>query len=434
MSVRTFAAYLGVNERTITKWEAGGGAAHPRPELQAALDTALERAKEDAVARFNRALRPPSPPATVSQRPEGELAATAGDCAATSPAGPAAVELLGVERPAVDRRSVLLGAAGVALGLSDAETLRRGFADALDHAAMSAASLDDWEHTVYQYGLAHRYRPAAALLADLTADMAELYRLLEHRRAILVPIRLSRVMAQMAGLMSATLLRLDQHIAARNWARTAKTVASEVGDSKLHAWVLGQEAYSHYYNGNPVEALYAATHAQHVADGAPCSGVALTAALEARVHALFGRADEARAALDRTERALSGMDAKARTRSTFDYDEAKFQFHTGNAHTRLGETSTALAAQDRALALYPENDYFDRALIMLDRADCLVQDNEIPAAAECAAQALRDVGTERRVPVIDNRARQVLNRVPSTATALPAVRELRDIMHSPTQP
>jgi len=55
LSVRGFAAYLGVNERTVTKWEAGGAAVHPRPELQAALDTALQRASGEAVARFESA-------------------------------------------------------------------------------------------------------------------------------------------------------------------------------------------------------------------------------------------------------------------------------------------------------------------------------------------------------------------------------------------
>src|SRR5215470_6820918 len=57
LSVRGFAAYLGVNERTVTKWEAGGISVRPRPELQAALDTALEQASGEAVARFETTIR-----------------------------------------------------------------------------------------------------------------------------------------------------------------------------------------------------------------------------------------------------------------------------------------------------------------------------------------------------------------------------------------
>ena len=52
MSVRDFAAYLGVSDRAVSKWEAGGENTVPRPDSQAMLDTALERASAEAHARF----------------------------------------------------------------------------------------------------------------------------------------------------------------------------------------------------------------------------------------------------------------------------------------------------------------------------------------------------------------------------------------------
>ena len=42
MSIRDFAARLGVSERAVSKWEAGGAAMTPRPDSQALLDTTLE--------------------------------------------------------------------------------------------------------------------------------------------------------------------------------------------------------------------------------------------------------------------------------------------------------------------------------------------------------------------------------------------------------
>src|SRR5262249_36064655 len=87
------------------------------------------------------------------------------------------------------------GTAAEAVALHEAEALRRDLAQDVDHAGMSEATVDDWEHTVNRYGQAQRYRPAAALLADLTADFVELRRQLERRRAVLVPNRLTRVMA-----------------------------------------------------------------------------------------------------------------------------------------------------------------------------------------------------------------------------------------------
>lgn len=56
MSVRAFAAYLGVSDRTVSKWEAGGQQLTPLPDSQALLDTALERADAAVQERFRDAL------------------------------------------------------------------------------------------------------------------------------------------------------------------------------------------------------------------------------------------------------------------------------------------------------------------------------------------------------------------------------------------
>jgi formylglycine-generating enzyme required for sulfatase activity len=52
MSLREFAAHLGVSERMISKWEAGRENITPRPVNQAALDTCLARSDPDTRARF----------------------------------------------------------------------------------------------------------------------------------------------------------------------------------------------------------------------------------------------------------------------------------------------------------------------------------------------------------------------------------------------
>lgn len=53
MSVRAFAEDLGVGVRTVSKWEKHGAATVPRPDTQAILDTALERADAAAQIRFH---------------------------------------------------------------------------------------------------------------------------------------------------------------------------------------------------------------------------------------------------------------------------------------------------------------------------------------------------------------------------------------------
>jgi transcriptional regulator with XRE-family HTH domain len=61
LSVRDFAAHLGVAPRTVSKWEAGNEAVHPRPDLQRVLDTALQRADDAARTRFEAALARAAP-------------------------------------------------------------------------------------------------------------------------------------------------------------------------------------------------------------------------------------------------------------------------------------------------------------------------------------------------------------------------------------
>jgi transcriptional regulator with XRE-family HTH domain len=54
MSVREFAAHLGISDRMVSKWEAGGDTIRPRPLNQAALDTSLSMANSDVRNRFTR--------------------------------------------------------------------------------------------------------------------------------------------------------------------------------------------------------------------------------------------------------------------------------------------------------------------------------------------------------------------------------------------
>ncbi|MFI5497315.1 helix-turn-helix domain-containing protein [Actinoplanes sp. NPDC051859] len=59
MSVRVFAAHLGVAVRTVSKWESHGAAIRPRPDMQAVLDTALSRGDAGVRLRFESVLAAP---------------------------------------------------------------------------------------------------------------------------------------------------------------------------------------------------------------------------------------------------------------------------------------------------------------------------------------------------------------------------------------
>jgi tetratricopeptide (TPR) repeat protein len=56
LSIRAFAAHLGVDARTVNKWEARGATITLLPDNQALMDTALSRAPEDVKTRFTQAM------------------------------------------------------------------------------------------------------------------------------------------------------------------------------------------------------------------------------------------------------------------------------------------------------------------------------------------------------------------------------------------
>lgn len=60
MSIRRFAAHLGVSDRTVSNWEAGGEAIEPVPDSQALLDTVLEQADTAVRQRFREVLGTPA--------------------------------------------------------------------------------------------------------------------------------------------------------------------------------------------------------------------------------------------------------------------------------------------------------------------------------------------------------------------------------------
>lgn len=93
MSLREFAVHLGVSDRMVSKWEAGGEGIHPRPVNQAALDTSLVRADLDEQGRFRLLLVDDDAMLGASERPlEAECD--------SSPLGLAATELFARDQAA----------------------------------------------------------------------------------------------------------------------------------------------------------------------------------------------------------------------------------------------------------------------------------------------------------------------------------------------
>jgi transcriptional regulator with XRE-family HTH domain len=314
--------------------------------------------------------------------------------------------------------------------LARLESLRQGVTDAIaEGGSMSSTCLDDWEQVALDHGEATRHRPAPEHLAELTTDFAEIERLLRCRMAASSLRRLTRVTAQMAGLMFLTLIKMGEQGHARHWIRTARIASDEAADPATRSWVRGQEAYVHYYRGQVTKALDVAAEAQTIAERTPCAGVPLAAALEARAQASLGHHQEARSALGRAEAGLDALTGQTTTSpSAFGYDEAQLRFHEGNVYTHLRRWPEARSAQERALALYPPTDFLDRALVHLDQAVCIALEGDASSAAARAYDTLAGLSPTRRTGLLSSRAWQVYDLLPASQRQRGPTGQLYDIL------
>jgi len=315
--------------------------------------------------------------------------------------------------------------------LQQIELLRQEMGDVFQ-GAISEASLEEWERIAIRYARATRDRAAGILLGDISQDLTDLCRLIRNQRTESVARRLTRVSAQMSGLMCLVFCLLDDRQSFRKWARTASLAGNEAGDPETLSWVLAQEAYGHYYSGDVTEALDVARHAYEVVH-VPCTGAALSSALEARAYAVTGRAAETRDALARAEAVLSQLDGDSLVPSAFGYNEASFRFHEGNAYTHLRDVKSAMRAQDRALELCAPDNYADWAMTRLDRAQCLIYAGDITSGLEYASETITTITPAQRRGIITLRGRDIVETLPEAEKRLPAARSFQELLVASAQ-
>ncbi|MDT3438267.1 helix-turn-helix transcriptional regulator [Pseudofrankia sp. BMG5.37] len=313
------------------------------------------------------------------------------------------------------------------------ESLRRRAEGHLTTGAPTAATIEDWQRVVSDHGRATRYLPASVQLEDLAADFSAVQHALATRQPSSTTRQLTHITAQLAGLISLSLIKMGHRSPARAWGRTARLAADESGDAALSSWVRAQDAYTYYYGGAVREAVAAAQEAQAIAGRTPCVGAVLAAALQARAHAVLGQKVETDAALRKAEAILAALQPDDVTESAFGYNEAQLRFHEGNALTHLHDRRRVWEATDRALTLYPSSNYLDRTLIELDRADCLIHDGEVAEGVAHVARTLMELPPQRRDGLILQRARGLAKATSPGHHALPTVRQLYDVLELPAR-
>ncbi|WP_395103753.1 XRE family transcriptional regulator [Actinomadura sp. SCN-SB] len=314
--------------------------------------------------------------------------------------------------------------AGAAVPPGTLEHVLSGIDDALGN----PLDLDGWEAVVHEYGQVLATRPAGALVADLTADIVAVGKLLKRHRDESDQAGLLRVSAGLSGLLAIDLGDTGNQRAARVAWSTAGRAADGSGDQSLRVWVRGRAAQDAAMAGRPASVIVGlAEEAMRIADDVPSTGLARAHAARAYAATALGDTAQAHASLAALTRTFDCLpDSTGSQTSPLSYGATQLLWAKSYVQALTGD-DRADETVAQALALYPPSAAAPITNLSLMQAAMLVNSGEINTGLEHAITSLRS--SQGRVTSAGARliTGKILNAVPEQARALSAARELRAI-------
>ncbi|MEO3884357.1 XRE family transcriptional regulator [Nonomuraea sp. B5E05] len=322
--------------------------------------------------------------------------------------------------------------AGAVIPPGTLETLFSGIEDTIADRGIGA---DDWEEIAWEHGFSYYTQEPGTLIHAVTADFAEISRVLRRTSSTVVRAGLLRVSAQLAVLLGLEMSDVGEHRPSLQSWRLARRAADAAGDRDLQVWVRGWEAEYGFWSGRPAPVLARLTgEAAHIANGMPSAGLAEALRARAFISASQGDAHGTRAVLselnDVCER-LADNAASDRTSPLWSFVERDAAWAHAYSSAVIGDAAQAASAVDKALALCPATFTGNIVHYELVRALTLVSEGDIGGGL---AHALT---TAHAWPISTIRRRtlgRILEALPEKARALDAARELRTLTTAPAGP
>ena len=366
MSIRDFAARLGVSDRAVSKWEAGGAAMIPRTDSQAMLDTTLETASPDEHARF-------------------ELFITAGAAADTRE--------LALGRVTTGDETEFAGHAAEPDSVQSPQPLTPGIEqetgeDIFDvlgriqklHRSMVYPEImgllqDNLRHTVDHYEKLNH----ASLVPALLKQRAWVEEILDECSHPGQRQQLCEIAGATSGVLGYIAVGRGDFPLARAYCLEAFQLGNFAGNRNLQAWARGMQSFCEYYAGRYPDALRLAEDGLGYAQSGPQS-VRLTINGAARALGKLGDTEGVHRAVDRACDLMARNDVPAGVPSSiaFDcYSAAQTASNAATAYVSLGlpdrvQHYVGLALPDISTSDSP----WSRSLVMIDLALSLIRPPE----------------------------------------------------------
>ncbi|MGW5385438.1 helix-turn-helix domain-containing protein [Nocardia sp. NPDC003963] len=417
MSIREFAAHLGVHERLVSKWEAGGDRVHPRPVNQAALDTCLARSDDIERTRFA-ALTAPEP--VPGPRPEAGRSAVPGGYSNDA-------ELLALIDTGAARGEGLAA-------ISERDLIMAAAHEASEHAGraegtnIGPSTLDQLDADVTRIANDYVHTPPMPMMVEMLRVRRRVYRLLEGHQRPSDTSHLYLLAGSLSGLLANASTDLGYLDAAGEQIRAAWAYAEISGHNGLRAWARGMHALIEYWSERPHRALQLAQNGQQYADSA--TAAVRLHNIEARIWSKIGSTAD-------TERAIhAAADASAAAAAdslhdevggVFGFSDAKASYYAGATYIHLGLAEPALAATERTIELYRtgparQRSYGAESLARVDSAAAHLINGSLDGA-EAALLPVLALDEDKRIAQLEERLTGVRRRI--CAPAFRGVAEAR---------
>jgi len=378
MSVRAYAAHLGVTVSTVSNWDSRGSLAHLRTETQQMLDTDLAQASVDIQQRFAAILADRSS-ATVQRD----------------------LQLPGARHSAPDSLAVLLPARGMWQPLT-ATTGRR----------IGPETVSDLAARVHRLRLADDVLAGGDLIVPAFRDLraaATLYRDSIHTedtgRALLVQVG---ELAQIAGWIASD---AGRHDAAQRAYGIGISASRQAGDTTLSANLAGSLAYQHANTGREREGIELASAA--LCEAGPHAHPQARALFLDRLawaYAQAGQAQPAIRALHEAHDALSADSGDEAPQWVYWVSREELEVMDARVYTELHRPLRAAPLLARVLDRYDATHARELALYLSWLAIAYADANEPEAAASSAARML-ELSAGMTSDRTTARARTVLRRL-----------------------
>ncbi|UFS94357.1 helix-turn-helix domain-containing protein [Nocardia huaxiensis] len=413
MSIREFAAHLGVHERLVSKWEAGGIRVHPRPINQAALDTSLARSDDVVRARFAALIdqplidRPAVPGFDVHHNGAFQGKTFERQDRPVQASYSSDAELLALVDTGAMRGDALAA-------ISERDLIMAAAHEASEHAGraestnVGATTLEQLDADVMRIANDYVHVPPVPMMVEMLRVRRRVYRLLEGHQRPADTSHLYLLAGTLSGLLANASTDLGYFDAAGEQGRAAWAYAELCGHNGLRAWTRGMQALIEYWSERPRRAVLLAQSGQQYAESATARVRLLN--IEARIWSRLGSTQDTERCIRAADEARSGDVSDTlhdEVGGVFGFKEPKSQYYAGATYIHLGQAEPALEATTRAIDLYAngpteQRSYGAEALARVDSAAAHLINGSLDGAAE-ALQPVLQLDEDKRIAQLEER-------------------------------